>query len=336
LQAGGARAATDYSSKGYCEMVAIRDTAYLNGLQQKQILKNGTTLEIVSIDRLDNGSTVLLQLHGNSYNARDFKYKGNCKLPDDTYYVRTGRVRPREEQYQDPNPPPHGGPLISTDEAAIIASLQDCATAAAKADFLRSRSDADRLYEDVRNGDFARRAWNRCAIPDPPGALWSPDGVAFLAAEAVIRDWAAAERRRRQKASEIETTQFQSDRDKAADAYRHCLMTNAVGFAATSKEPAETVVKAALASCKREDADIYQLYRRHADNQYKIPSALLDAVHLHNAITDEGLDYIQSLAGAAHDTIIKAILETRAAARPTPPEPSMPRLPPPSNHEISL
>lgn len=83
--------ANDYASNGYCEMRAVRDTKYFNGLQQKQVFKKNSTLEIVSIERLSDGSTILTQLHGNNYNARDFRYKGNCRLPDDTYYALHGR-----------------------------------------------------------------------------------------------------------------------------------------------------------------------------------------------------------------------------------------------------
>ena len=199
--------------------------------------------------------------------------------------------------------------IIGPHEAAIIASLQKCATGAAKSDLARSKANPARLYDDIRSGAFARRAWERCAIPEPPGALWTPEGVAYLEAEAVVRDWAAAEKRHREKEAENETTQFQADREKAAHTYRHCLMTNAVGFAATTTEPAETIVKAALACCQREESDIYQLYRRHADNQSKVPSDLLEANHLWRAVTDEGLDYIDSVAGSAHDVMVRDILE---------------------------
>jgi hypothetical protein len=39
----------------------------------------------VSSERSSDGSTILIQLHGNNYKAGDFSYKGNCRLPGDAY-----------------------------------------------------------------------------------------------------------------------------------------------------------------------------------------------------------------------------------------------------------
>lgn len=115
-----------YCRIGYCNMIAIRDTKFKNGLGDIKILKKGEIVQIVSKDVADDGLPVLLQLHGVDFHAPDFKYVDKCKLPASADNNKGFDQQKWNHQYNNLDNPPIVTICRSTNDCTYTRKLDDC------------------------------------------------------------------------------------------------------------------------------------------------------------------------------------------------------------------
>ncbi len=132
--------------------------------------------------------------------------------------------------------------------------------------------------------------WGRCAREHPDEAR----GVDHRAAE-ILADLALTDGIGRMSGEKDAPPLPKLDVYVAISLYSDCVERNAVGYAVKTNEPAETVFKAAAASCTIEVARLIQAHANHGEH-----------------MTSED---ITSLSRSLEGDVIKSILDARLAAR---------------------
>jgi hypothetical protein len=143
-------------------------------------------------------------------------------------------------------------------------------------------------FEDERA--IGAEIWCRCAREHPDEARVVDHKAAEILAGLALTDGIA-----RMAGEKDAPPPPDLDVYVAISLYHDCVERNAVGYAVTTNDPAETVFKAAAASCMVEVARLIEAYANHGEH-----------------MTAED---ITSLSRSLEGDVIKSILDARLAAR---------------------
>jgi hypothetical protein len=115
------------------------------------------------------------------------------------------------------------------------------------------KRDSRFAVEQMENDTISEGIWQKCSRQHPGDASQVDRKAAASLVGRAVTDWLG-------NGGGIRADPMPPDIYVALDLYENCLTQNALGFAAVSDEPAETIVKAAFAACKVRQAATYAAY----------------------------------------------------------------------------
>jgi len=194
-------------------------------------------------------------------------------------------------------------PALALSPAAASAGFYNCLSDNAKEVVAREAKKVKGgfLHLDF-HGRVLKEIWAKCTARLPPNIPVYKDDhdLADVFVQDEMNQWnekrqqKEAEATRRKK--ELDAPRLKAESDIAMKQYLNCLQRHSITLALNSSEPAETVIKAAIASCQGERQEFIDVHKRYNEYTVSVDNIL--------NITDQEMFKFLALEIITHKSVI--------------------------------